>query len=310
MTGKWRLAAAVTTITGLGLLSLAGTAGASAARPAAPRPAVRTEQVTSAGVTATVKIRGDWKLSHVKLPRTHLASPKVLHTAAARRAGSATSGNWSGFVDVPDKGNTFRFVTANFNVPNLNCTNSVPGSSGAAYFSGWTGLDGWADGTVEQQGIESYCSGSTQGLWVFYEMYPAAPVVFSGAHPGDAIQVSTYYSASTKQYQLIVKDITEGGDGVSVEVKCASTCNNSSAEVVSEAPGGGPPAYGLADFGAVSYTNAGVTTQAGTHGVLTTGSLWNGYSVKMVASGTGDTLATTGPLQGGTAFLSTWNAST
>ncbi len=308
MTGKWRLTAAVTAIAGLGLLSLAGTAGASAARPAAPRQAVRTEQITSGGVTATVKIRGDWKLAHVKLPRTHLASPQVLHAATARSAGAATSGNWSGFADVPDKGVTFRFVTANFNVPNLNCTSSQAGPDGV-YFSAWTGLDGWNNSTVEQQGIESYCAGTAQGLWVFYEMYPASPVVFSGAQPGDAIQASTYYNASTKQYQLIVRDLTQGGDGVSVLVQCASTCKNASAEVVSEAPGGGPPAYGLADFGAVSYTNAAVTTESGTHGVLTTGSLWSGYSIKMVASGTGDTLATAGALQGGTAFLSTWNAS-
>lgn len=310
MTGKWRLATAVTVVAGLGLVPLAGSAGASAAPPATPRPAVHTEHITSGGVTATVRIRGDWKLSHARLPRTHLASPTVLHAAAPGRNGAATSTNWSGFVDVPKSGKTFRFVTANFNVPNLNCANSAPGSAGTDYFSAWTGLDGWNNGTVEQQGIESYCDGSTQGLWVFYEMYPADPVVFSGAAPGDAIQASTYYSASKKKYQLVVKDLTQGDDSISVWVSCAGTCPNRSAEVISEAPGGGPPTYGLADFGAVSYTNAGVTTESGTHGTLSTGTLWNGYSITMQGASSDDTLATTGPLQGGTAFLSTWNAST
>src|SRR5262249_25052159 len=155
------------------------------------------------------------------------------------------------------------------------------GPSGA-WFSSWTGLDGWTDGTVEQQGIESYCSGSSQGLYVFYEMYPANPVVFTGASPGDAIQASTYFNSATGNYTLGGADRTQGGAGVREAIKCARTGNTPSAGVVSGARGGGPPSYGLCDFGAENYTTTGVTSRNGTKGNLTSGKLWTGYSINMV----------------------------
>ena len=114
-------------------------------------------------------------------------------------------------------------------------------------------------------------------------MYPAAPVVFTGASPGDALQASTYYNSSTGNYSLVVTDLTQSGAGVSETIKCAGTCQNSSAEVVSEAPGGGPPAYGLADYGAQNYTTVGVTSRSGTKGTLAANKLWSSDSIKMVS---------------------------
>jgi hypothetical protein len=292
-------------------LTLAGlpVAGAAASTTAAGGGLpVRVLHVRAGSATATFKIRGNWKLAHARLPVEHLPRPKVVRPASGPRAGAFTSGNWSGYVDVANNGVSLRYVTSDFNIPNLNCASTSAGPSGA-WFSAWTGLDGWTDGTVEQQGIESYCSGSTQGLYVFYEMFPANPVVFTGAAPGDAVQASTYFNSATGTYTLSVVDMTQSGAGVTENIKCAGTCNNSSAEVVSEAPGGGPPQYGLCDFGAVNYTTTGVTSRNGTKGNLATSTLWTGNSVTMVASDTHDTLATVGPLQGGTAFLSRWAAS-
>jgi hypothetical protein len=293
------------------VLTLAGLPAASAsASTTSSRPglATRVMHLKVDSRTATFKIRGDWKLSHAKLPPEHLPRPTVIRRPTARQNGAASSGNWSGYVDIANKGVALRYVTADFNIPNLNCANTTAGPSGA-YFSSWTGLDGWNDGTVEQQGIESYCSGSTQGLWVFYEMYPAGPVVFTGASPGDALQASTYYNSSTGNYSLVVTDLTQGGAGVTETIKCAGTCKNSSAEVVAEAPGGGPPSYGLCDFGAENYTTVGVTSRSGTKGTLAGNSLWTSDSIKMVNSSNNDTLATVGPLQGNTAFLASWVAS-
>src|SRR5215475_12874184 len=125
-------------------------------------------------------------------------------------------------------------------------------------------------------------------------MYPANPVVFTGAAPGDAIQASTYFNSSTGKYSLVVTDLTQSGAGVSETIKCAGTCDNSSAEVVSEAPGGGPPAFGLCDFGAENYTSVGVTSRNGTKGTLAGNSLWKSDSIKMVNSANNHTLATVG----------------
>jgi hypothetical protein len=253
---------------------------------------------------ATFTIHGDWKLAkNVHLPQTHL--PRVKTTRPA--SGAGTSGNWSGYVAIAKAGHNIRYVTANFNVPNLNCAASTPGPQGS-WYSDWTGLDGWLDGTVEQQGTEAYCNGGSQGLYVFYEMYPAGPIVFTGASPGDAVQSDTYFNPTTHVYTLQVKDLTQSGAGVTENIDCAATCSNTSAEVVSEAPGGGPPDYGLADYGADSYTNVGVTSVSGTKGNLTANSLWTVDSIKMVSQSTDDVLSTAGSVQGGTAFLATWKA--
>jgi hypothetical protein len=251
---------------------------------------------------ATVTIHGNWKRANVTIPRTHLPRPK--------RAGSFTSTNWAGYADVAKSGVALRYASANFNIPNLNCANSGAGTSGQAFYSSWTGLDGFNSSTVEQQGTEQGCQAGTAGqLFVFYEMFPANPVVFTGAVTGDAIQSSTFYDASTGDYSLTVTDLTQHGAGISVSIPCAGTCHNSSAEVISEAPGGGPPTVDLADFGAESFTNAAVTSRSGVKGNLAGNTLWTGNSIKMVSQSTGDTLDTVGPLQGNTAFLATWQAS-
>jgi hypothetical protein len=308
------LALAGTSAAGASSAAASSTTARAAARTAAahaPRPALpsRVVHITSAGVRADVTIRGNWKRSSVRLPRPHLPRPHTTGGAQPSAASnSVTSGNWSGYAAVARSGVSLRYVTANFNIPDLNCANSQPGTSGLSYYSSWTGLDGWGDATVEQQGIESYCDGASQGLWTFYEMFPADPVAFTGADPGDAIKASTYYNAGTRKYELTVTDLTQAGAGVSVSIPCARTCLNKSAEVISEAPGGGPPAYGLANFGAEGYTNSAVTSRNGTKGNLTANGLWSSSMIRMTGL-TGDTLAQPGALQGGTAFLDVWKAS-
>jgi Peptidase A4 family len=290
-----------------GLPAAGASAAATATRPALP---TRVLHVRVGSEMATFKIRGDWKMVTARLPREHLPRPKIIRSATARANGSASSGNWSGYVDIANKGVAIRYVTSDFNIPNLNCANSTNGTNGQNWFSSWTGLDGWTDGTVEQQGIEDTCNGGSATLYVFYEMYPANPVVFTGAGFGDALQSSTYYNTSTGDYTLDVTDLTQSGAGVTETIKCAGTCHNSSAEVISEAPGGGPPTYGLTDYGAENYTSSGVTSRSGTKGTLTGNSLWSSDSITMVNSSDSHTLSTVGALQGNVAFLAKWVAST
>jgi hypothetical protein len=299
----YRFAKVLTVVAVVGTsIGVSATAALASTGPKASPLASKTLHMRVGNTPATFTINGDWKLSHAKLPVEHL--PK---SPATPKASATTSGNWSGYLDVAKARKSFNQVTASFNIPNLNCANTTAGPDGA-WYSAWTGLDGWTDDTVEQQGIESYCSGDTQGLYIFYEMYPAGPVVFTGASPGDAVTTTTTYNSTTHDYSLVVKDLTQGGAGVTESTACASTCENSSAEVISEAPGGGPPNYGLCDFGAQNYTGATVTSSTGTKGnFLTDASIWTSYSVKMKYGST--ILAKVGKLQGGTAFLDTWEAS-
>jgi hypothetical protein len=101
-------------------------------------------------------------------------------------------------------------------------------------------LDGFDDTTEEQQGIEASCTGTSEALYTFFEMYPAGPVLFTGADSGDALVSTTTYNASTGKYTLALKDVTQSGAGVSVTLPCVSTCPNSSAEVIGQTLGGGP----------------------------------------------------------------------
>jgi hypothetical protein len=65
--------------------------------------------------------------------------------------------------------------------------------------------------TVEQVGVEVGCSGGTASYSAFYEMFPNAPVAFSGIGPGDAISANVYFNTSTRHWQLTLTDLTTGG---------------------------------------------------------------------------------------------------
>jgi hypothetical protein len=300
--------AAVLALAGVPAVAAAASSTASSARGTTEKAGlpVRVLHERLGHETATFTVRGRWKLSHVKFPQEHLLRPRQVRQGTKGADATADAAAWSGYVDTPKGNTTFDSVTAYFNIPNLNCASSTPGPDGA-WYADWAGLDGWTSSTVEQEGIESTCTdGSEAGPYVFYEMFPAAPVGFTGAAPGDALQTTTTYNPSTQKYTLKVTDLTQSGAGVTETIACATTCDNSSAEVISEAPGGGSPNYGLADFGAESYTNAGIVTGIGTTGGFASSDTWNSSKINMVSSSTGDSLATAGLLSGGTSFMVRW----
>ena len=79
------------------------------------------------------------------------------------------SSDWSGYAALPKTaGQTFTSIVANYNVPSVACSNSPD-----TFSFHWIGLDGWADQTVEQDGISANCKGSTPHYNAWYEMYPA-----------------------------------------------------------------------------------------------------------------------------------------
>jgi peptidase A4-like protein len=290
---------------GAALLALTGMSATGAVASTAGTPpgmAVRVIHITTHGVTATVTIRGNWKLAKIK------ASPMNLPRVTKAAAGQATSPGWGGYVDTGHNV-AFRFVTANFNAPSVNCPGSTIGTSGVAAVSVATALDGATDGALEAAGYLAKCDPS-EAVYAFYQMADDE-VDFSGPDPGDALVSSVYYNASTGDYELSVTDVSQSSEGISVNLPCTSgtTCPNSSAEVVSalDAQGSPPVSDNLADYGAMGFTNAAVTSRAGVRGNLGKNSLWSPIAVTTVNDG--DTLQTVGPLQGNTAFLESWKAS-
>src|SRR5262249_39467922 len=147
----------------------------------------------------------DLRKVNVTIPGTRLPSLKLVQSASVRNTGSLTSANWSGYVDKACSTCSLRYVSADFTVPHLNPAKS-PDNSWASH---WVGLDGVTTSTVEQVGIDTYVSGGVDYYDAWYEMFPAAPQVYTlAASPGDNIQVSVY--TVNGSYSLSLNDTTLG----------------------------------------------------------------------------------------------------
>ena len=216
----WWLAAAITSVTAL--TGLAYAAGGPADAAASPPAVTHVTGLRPADMPAS-------------LPHTHL--PTHLLTNSAN--GSATSGNWSGYAAVACPACHLRYAGTQFTIPSLSCAKSTIGTSGYAFAGHWVGLDGFTNGTVEQTGVDAYCTSTTSkaAYFAWYEMYPLYPVAFAGVSPGDAINASVYFNGTG--YQLNLTDITTGGWFATTQ-PCPSgqTCQHANAEVITEESGG------------------------------------------------------------------------
>lgn len=209
----------------------------------------------------------------------------------------------SGYAALADRGRHFRFVSANFTVPTLNCANSPLGSAGVADVEQLAGLDGISDSTTEVIGVMSVCDQTgTPSYSGFYDMYPHKPVAFSGISAGDSLEASVYFDGGS--YRLQLQDLTTGNT-TTVFQWCPRhhRCLNNSAEVLTTGGGSGS---NLANFGVLSYTGAKVTSLSGKHGTLAPlRRYWRSVKITMVDHG-GHLLAVPSVLDHGQAFTVTW----
>jgi hypothetical protein len=251
--------ALITAGLGLGALGILSATGGSAAS-APPIPNHRTE------------------LAHI-LPGAH---PNAV----------VYSNNWSGAAAT---GDTFRYVTASYSVPSVNCATTP-----SAFAYQWVGLDGFNSSSVEQDGVAGYCSNGSPTYFAWSEMYPANVVVQFYLNPGDAIKSNVYYSGSGN-YTLSLKDLTSG-QSFSQSATC-TTCLRNSAEVITE---GYPssPYNGLADFGAENYDGIGITDSAGNKAGFYPSTHWS-YT-KIIQQGASGIDSSPSTIYGGKAFTNTW----
>ncbi len=217
------------------------------------------------------------------------------------------SSNWSGYAALPKTaGQTFTSVVANYNVPSVACSNSPN-----TFSFHWIGLDGWADQTVEQDGISANCKGTTAHYNAWYEMYPANSHFEFQVSPGDAIE-SSIRSLGRAKYELSLKDVTSS-QGFDVVQTCpVSVCENSSAEAITEAYYYNRKFTGTSDFGDEHYEGAIVTDNAGNVGGLFDAKVWRtGEGIALGEYGDVDTtpgpLATAHGLGASSAFSVFWN---
>lgn len=213
-------------------------------------------------------------------------------TFATNAIKTATSSNWAGYVAVRRRV-TFRFVSAHFYVPYLNCTGVTKGNP--TYSSHWVGLDGFVAGssTVEQTGILASCYPNrnnkvspTYAAW--YDKYPNPPVYAAiKVRPGDAVTASVYFNSHTKTFQFRIADGTNG-QHFTVSAKCPvrSRCSRSSAEVISEAPSDGTNVRPLADYQAASFAGTAVTDSTGKKKGGLAARYWDDYRIRLLSNGT------------------------
>jgi hypothetical protein len=205
------------------------------------------------------------------------------------------STNWSGYADT---GSGFSTVTGSWTEPGVSCTSTT---SLAAF---WVGLDGYSSSSVEQDGTLIECYRDVAYYYTWWEMYPtnAIQVVGSTLHAGDKITASVVRSSTS--YTLKMTDSSRSADSFSTTQTCSS-CANSSAEWIAEAPSGSSGVYPLSDFG--SWTESGATVKAGsTSGVI---SSFTDDELTMINS-SGATKAQPGALNSsGNGFGVTWERS-
>src|ERR1700733_2094666 len=208
--------------------------------------------------------------------------------------------NWAGYAGNR-AGTSFRYVSAAFQVPYLDCATATK-----SYSSHWVGLDGLGSATVEQVGIEADCAGATPRYYAWYEMYPKPVSVAFKVRAGHAIQASVTYKRSARKFALMLRDTTSGRHFTRT-LKCAAkVCLRSSAEVISEAPsstsGGILP---LADYRAASYSSITLTTSRGHRSGLTS-RFWKTFQVVGVGESSRKLAAQPTALFRGQAFSVYW----
>jgi hypothetical protein len=237
--------------------------------------------------------QGDAAAGHTPVPRPK-ANPQGIPVDY--------SGNWSGYIALPKTGatKTFKYVQASYSVPSVNCS-----VTNYAFSYHWVGLDGWTDGTVEQDGVGSFCVSGTPDYFAWYEMFPAGVTEEFSVNPGDAITSSVTYDGSGN-YTMQLTDQTSG-QSFDVGTTCASTCDNSTAEVITEGYTSSPY-NGTADFGEEHYDSAEVQNAGGKLGGLTN-TKWSTIESIALGGTTGDIDTAPGPLFKATdesAFALTW----
>ena len=232
--------------------------------------------------------------SHPARPTIHLIRPAMHGTAPmvalGRSANFAQSTNWSGYAA---HSHTYNKVSANWVEPTGHCTSS------RTFSSFWVGLDGFNSNTVEQTGSEVDCSGGNARYFAWYEMFPAFPVNFTNpVRPGDHFTGSVTFTGSG-HYTLVLKDTTQGWSHT--VHKTLNSGQNSSAEVIAEAPSSSSGVLPLTNFGTVHFSNAKVNGAA----------MGNASPTKItMVNGSGRTKDSVSALAGGTAFSAKWLHST
>ena len=229
------------------------------------------------------------------------SAPALVHAPASFLAkgttrGTVTSANWSGFGDSAA---VYTDVHASWVQPAASCT-----TAGHKYAAFWVGLDGYTSTSVEQIGADSDCASKGKpSYYGWFEMYPAPSFTLTGYAVSAGDSLTADVSAAAGTFTLTLTNNTKGWTFHTVQ---SSSAQPSSAEWIAEAPSlcrRSCRVLPLANFGTVTFTNAGAT------GNLRTGTIAS-FTNDAIAMATrrGVVKAQPGPLSAtGDSFSATWH---
>ncbi|MHB8241559.1 MAG: G1 family glutamic endopeptidase [Solirubrobacteraceae bacterium] len=200
-------------------------------------------------------------------------------TAGSARATDVSS-NWAGYVAAPSAaGSHYSSVSGSWTEPSVTCTKRH-----VTYSAVWVGLGGARESAsaLEQIGTDADCTRSGRAVYsTWFELLPAEAVgTRLGVHPGDRMTGSV--TVRRGKATLRLRNLTTGRR-FSITRRLAHE-DVSSAEWIVEAPSictnaGSCRAYGLSDFGQVSFTAASATADGHTGPIADPG--WSATALEL-----------------------------
>lgn len=195
-------------------------------------------------------------------PQAHHHGPIDLRRVVP---GVLNTGNWAGYDVQAAAGKHFVGITGSFTVPSLDCADTKMGTSNDAFTDSWVGLEafGTSNAGLPQDGIESFCTGKSGQFggsggylaWYFVCCSSAHPSlgVFDipgGITAGQELWFRTLWIPSLSEFQFVVWYGPNASDHITKYVPCWTglNCADTTAEVITEDPGSGPPADPMVEW--------------------------------------------------------------
>jgi len=178
------------------------------------------------------------KTSQIAPPRVSVPPPSAMQRRVPSRQMLGLTQvrytNWAGYADSGSN-EKYSMVKSSFIQPTLTCDKTAKGYQVTVF---WDGIDGFANGTVEQGGTEGYCHNGKGPFYdTWWEQYPKNDIqdVGTTVHAGDRIAVSVVRNGT--EYTVKVTDATRRPNSFTHSFSCpSSTCADTSAEWIAEAP--------------------------------------------------------------------------
>lgn len=217
-------------------------------------------------------------------------------------SGAETSGNWSGGVLHAAAGQSFKWVSGDWVVPNV----GAPTQNKWYYSSNWIGLDGDGSGDVCQAGVECevYQSGTTvtTNIYPWFEWYPLPETKITNLaiRPGDMVTMTicTAGPNSTTATVVFANHTTGASTSLSFTAPAGTKLVGNCAEWIVEAPTVGGSQSVIADYGEVFFSACTATQTSGT--------AVNGGTGNTISLVSGSSTLATGSIVSPTVILSSY----